>query len=495
MNRLVVTVLLLLVAAPWTNASKGEKHPGYVVCNGKLCDCDKTGEVNCDNQALTRANLDPVVEAENVKLVSMKSNQITRIRKNEIMVGQGTRVIHLYLNDNLISQIDDSAFESMVSLETLDLSNNKLTALTTDTFNGSSTLVELWLKHNLIEDLSNVSAFAGLRKLRYLSLDWTPIKNVNNETFLGLENLVELSIDHAELSLLPTDTLKPMSRLETLSLRHNRFHVVPMEELRWLPQLKHLDLSGNPIVTINSNAFRHNSHLRTLNFINMPVLSYVEDCAFCNVHELRTLQMTNNSKLTDLDPEAFGRDTIYFRSIETIDLVNNSLTVLDEDLLHWGNITGVIRLAGNPWKCGCEVVWMTNAALKYDMADPPVCASPLRLKGKPIPNLNKYEPGLCLSTRLSGRIRAARVFLIAAVLIIIFGLVSSAWYLFNNRRKNGLKLRNMFYKPQLPKYAYRNLAMGEETDEVVFSNDGASILPKSNRKSDRDLASRLAEES
>jgi hypothetical protein len=55
-----------------------------------------------------------------------------------------------------------------------------------------------------------------------------------------------------------------------------------------------------------------------------------------------------------------------------------------------------------------------------------------------------------------------------------------------------LKIRNLFYKPQLPKYAYRNLAMGDEADEVVIvSNDGASILPKStNRKSD--LASRLA---
>jgi len=268
--------------------------------------------------------------------------------------------------------------------------------------------------------------------------------------------------------------------------------VVP-DELHWLTQLRRLDLSGNPIVTITSNAFRHNSHLHNLAFHNMPNLSYVEDCAFCSLHELRTLEIVNCTSFNDFDPEAFGRDNMYFKNIETIDLANNSLTILEDDMLAWVNIS-VIRLGNNPWVCDCNAIWMINPALKYDKAEVPVCDSPVGLKGKKITELGNYEFGLCITARLTGRIRAARMFLIVAMLIIVCGIITTTWYFIVNRRRKGLKLRNLFYKPQLPKYAYRNLAMGEEPepDPAIVSNDGASILPKNNSK--RDLASRLADD-
>jgi len=313
-----------------------------------------------------------------------------------------------------------------------------------------------------------------------------------------LESLIELSIDHAELSFLPNNTFQPLVRLETLSLRHNRFHVIPLDELPWLSQLKRIDLSGNPILTINSNAFRHNGRLRDISFINMPFLAYVEDCAFCNVHELRTLQIINCTKFNDFDPEAFGRDNMYFRGLETIDLVNNSLETLDEDTLPWANVSGMIRLTGNPWKCDCNLLWMMQPGLKLDKAQLPICATPSNLKGQSVPNVRMNDSTFCIMTRLSARIRTARLFLIVAVLIVVTGVITTGWYLFTNRRRNGLKLRNLFYKPQLPKYAYRNLAMGDETEQEspqIVTNDADSILPKNGaQKNNRDLASRLADD-
>jgi Leucine-rich repeat (LRR) protein len=266
-------------------------------------------------------------------------------------MGKGDRLTSLILSENLIKTIEDNAFSDMSLLQTLDLRNNKLTYLSESTFAGLSSLIDIWLDHNLITDLSDGKIFAGSPKLQYLSMDWTPLKSVDNQTFDGLSNLIELSIDHGELSMLPEGTFKSLSNLKTLSMRHNQFRVIPQEELVWLKQLEHLDLSGNPIVTITSNAFRFNGHLHELLMSNMPDLNYVEDCAFCNLHELSTLQITNSSKFVDIDPEAFGRDQMYFQSLITVDLVNNSLTELDEDLLPWENITGMIRLGGNRWKC------------------------------------------------------------------------------------------------------------------------------------------------
>jgi len=418
MERLFVKLFTGFLLISWASASN--HVPKIEVCHPKPCNCDKGTEIDCDNKELGTVAITPLVESDRVTVLSMRANKITEIKRQQIMMGKTARLTRLTLSNNMINQIEDNAFESAPSLDYLDLKNNMITALTVRTFAGLPNLLDLHLDHNKIVNLTN-SVFAVTPKLRYLSIDWTPLKQVSNETFRNLGSLVELSIDHAELSFLPPDTMKYLSRLETLSLRHNRFLVVP-DELHWLTQLRRLDLSGNPIVTITSNAFRHNSHLHNLAFHNMPNLSYVEDCAFCSLHELRTLEIVNCTSFNDFDPEAFGRDKMYFKNIETIDLANNSLTILEDDMLAWVNIS-VIRLGNNPWVCDCNAIWMINPALKYDKAEVPVCDSPVGLKGKKITELGNYEFGLCITARLTGRIRAARMFLIVAMLIIVCGII------------------------------------------------------------------------
>jgi len=498
-NRLFFA-LLFIIFTFGTQAKESQKSAdkSTTVCPPSPCDCSKTGKINCDNQGFSTVSLAPnKIDPDSVIELSMRSNKITQLLQQEILLGKTARLTRLILTSNFIAHIQDGAFQNAIELKDLDLTKNKLTTLGTRTFEGLGNLVNLWLDHNLIDDLSNAGqVFSPLSKLRLLSMDNTPLKKISNETFIGLDSLIELSIDHAELSFLTVDSFKPLLRVETLSLRHNRFHVVPLEELVWLAQLKRLDLSGNPIKTISSNSFRHNSHLRSLSFYNMSELIVVEDCAFCNLHELRSLEIVNCSKFNDIDPDAFGRNNMYFQYLETIDLMNNSLNTLDEDMLPWENVSGMIRLSGNPFVCDCEIDWMMTPGLKFDKLQPPTCQSPTSLKDQPIPTLRDFDSLFCIMSRLKPRIRTARLFLMLAIVVIVAGILTATWYVFIHRR--GMKIRNLFYKPQLPKYAYRNLAMGDDAAEpdsaATASNDGASIVPKEKGKPNRDLAARLAEQ-
>jgi len=141
-------------------------------------------------------------------------------------------------------------------------------------------------------------------------------------------------------------------------------------------------------------------------------------------------------------------------------------------------------------------IMVVDVKMKIDPLELPVCDSPSNYKGQTVTQLRQLDSTFCMFHRMSSRVRTARLFLIVAVLIIVSAIITTTWYLINNRRKNGLKLRNLFYKPQLPKYAYRNLAMGDDVEQDspsgVVINDDTAIIPK---KQNRDLASRLADDS
>jgi len=169
-------------------------------------------------------------------------------------------------------------------------------------------------------------------------------------------------------------------------------------------------------------------------------------------------------------------------------------------MLGWENVS-LIRLSGNPWKCDCNLLWMVDKKMKIDPLQLPVCDSPSNYKDQTVTTLRQLDSTFCMLYRMSSRVRTARLFLIVAILIIVSAIITTTWYLINNRRKNGLKLRNLFYKPQLPKYAYRNLAMGDDVEQDspsgIVINDDTAIVPKNNgnKKQNRDLASRLADDS
>ncbi len=98
-----------------------------------------------------------------------------------------------------------------------------------------------------------------------------------------------------------------------------------------------------------------------------------------------------------------------------------------------------------------------------------------------------HDSELCITGRFAGS-ALGRIFVTITIIVLIAGTMTLAWYLWITRG-NGPKLRNIFYRPDLPKYAYRNLAMSTETDDTLFD---AQESRKMTNKNNADLPEPVA---
>jgi len=180
-----------------------------------------------------------------------------------------TKLTHLLMHNNEISDILPGTFENMSNLERLDLCYNEITEIMPSIFGDMSSLECLDLSNNNIKDL-NCAVFTGLVKLKHLHLSANQLQYLHPYTFLGLPNikrlsmkenmalkiptdrhfnnshsLSELDIASCNVSSLSVETFANVSALELLDLRSNNLKIVDMNILKSLPKLSKLYLYGN----------------------------------------------------------------------------------------------------------------------------------------------------------------------------------------------------------------------------------------------------------
>ncbi len=105
---------------------------------------------------------------------------------------------HLAIINFGISQIDPGAFQWLVNLTSLSISDNCITKIQTPLFHALAHLKELYLSRNSIYTI-NADAFLGLHSLLVLSLTDNKISHICNGTF---RELVSLKILHLDRNIL-----------------------------------------------------------------------------------------------------------------------------------------------------------------------------------------------------------------------------------------------------------------------------------------------------
>jgi len=124
-----------------------------------------------------------------------------------------------------------------------------------------------------------------------------------------------------------------------------------------------------------------------------------------------------------------------------------------------------VKLGDNPFRCDCDIVWMTDLGIDFSAGDEtPACKSPDNLLGRPVSVLRSRE--LCPAPLRSG-FRIERLILIFGLMIIV---AVGGWYLWSRRagattqphRCCISKLRNMYCKTPMPRFAYHNLVKDDE---------------------------------
>lgn len=150
-----------------------------------------------------------------------------------------TRLINLNLSGNRIEAIEGEAFFTLGSLETLDLSHNKLTK---------------------IEMLFHFQFHPN--KLSKLSLAYNEIEEIPADAFEELTFLTELDLTNNRISDLTAEPFSNLTNLETLRLNHNYIKNLN-GAVNNLQNLKHLYLRGNQIENIDVESLKIIIHLET----------------------------------------------------------------------------------------------------------------------------------------------------------------------------------------------------------------------------------------
>lgn len=175
----------------------------------------------------------------------------------------------------------------------------------------------------------------GLINLQKIFMPRCRIKHIEDQAFSGLTNLVELDLSDNILSQVPTPTFS------------------------YYRALMKLNLNGNPIKSLKTGAFEPLQYLNTLD-LSMCDIESVEDGAFQGLINLEWLKLDNNK----------------------ISYIKGS-NILPE------NLHGV-DLHQNPWQCDCKLLDLRSWLQTYQVPQSiePVCASPSRLKGYHVKDLD-----------------------------------------------------------------------------------------------------------
>ncbi|XP_035672293.1 toll-like receptor 3 [Branchiostoma floridae] len=302
-------------------------------------------------------------EGLNISLqtLDLSYNRISRLDSSAF---NGVRKLdRLVLSSNDILTVDRNSFRSLshTGLETLVLFGNHLTKLTNSTFASVPSLKRLDLAYNNISSIED-NAFEGLRHLEVLELYMNPLWT--NVPMTALEklstNLLELDLRFCSILNIHPGQFRSFGNLRSLNISDNFIGALGSgygltgEEFGGLHNLTVLNIGGGPgynRMKIKNTSF---SLLPKLQKVVMPGLlgfNEVFDGSFRNNPDLRLINM-DNMNIRVLDANLFQGLT----KLEELVLSNNNFYLfLNSDpgsakfSRFFGDLTNLetLRLQGN----------------------------------------------------------------------------------------------------------------------------------------------------
>ncbi|CAK1553076.1 unnamed protein product [Leptosia nina] len=277
-----------------------------------------------------------------------------------------TKIIDVFteldLSHNSITHIEYNAFQSIVQLTSLDISNNRL--ITFDVNTTDLRFVKyLNLSKNFLQTLQ-YSSFASMINLQNLDLsfnkmDFIPDQSLMNNYRLKLMNMtfneileirrLRITFDReggvldlsnngiTNLNLPPGDAYG----LTFLRLRSNNITKPSLIKLNHQPNLAQLDMSKNLIEELDSESLQLPVVLGILDLTH-NLIQKIGPSSFHRVSHLKTLRLSYN-KITSIEYGAFEG----LSSLVNLDLAFNNISHLDSKTLMDLKQLSVLSLRSN----------------------------------------------------------------------------------------------------------------------------------------------------
>ncbi|KAI5631992.1 leucine rich repeat domain-containing protein [Phthorimaea operculella] len=262
MARAAALALLLCAAGLAGAGGAGGAAAGCAVAG---CACSDGGaRLTCADAALRRL---PPLHADLLEL-DVSNNNISTLPRDALLPAIALRDLNLSANrlesaeDNLLSDLEESALSGLRSLRTLRLARNQLRALPAGALAGTPHLQVLELGGNLISELGD-GALPPLPSLHTLILKRNRITHIEERAFVNTPALRILRLEENLLTELPT-AVRLLPVLEDLSLASNRVEWVGEEVLQSCRRLARLELRANPLGRLEPRALQRLPHITTL---------------------------------------------------------------------------------------------------------------------------------------------------------------------------------------------------------------------------------------
>ncbi|KAB0795161.1 hypothetical protein PPYR_12000 [Photinus pyralis] len=175
------------------------------------------------------------IEISNQKLPILYSGAV-----QNMVVLQMIKIEHCQVQD-----IHPGAFMILPYINTIFLRNNLLVYIKTGIFNNLR-VAQLYLNNNNISYIEN-TALDDMPNLRLLNLDNNQLKHWNNDWFTNTYNLEHLSIDSNQLTKLPANAFNKLKngRSTVIRLSNNQIMYIHPQAFRKLSLLHALWLNDN----------------------------------------------------------------------------------------------------------------------------------------------------------------------------------------------------------------------------------------------------------
>ncbi|XP_067142515.1 toll-like receptor 13 [Centruroides vittatus] len=332
-----------------------------------------------------------------------------------------------------IKDIEERAFEGLVSVEILDLSSNLLEKIPP----GISILSNLRLLY-LNKQYQNINygvrlrvddyAFANLSLLSGLLLKNNNIKVVHRFAFHNLVNLRVLIMSNCDIGIISDHSFSTLTSLELLDLSYNKILFLGNNTLRGLRNLKVLYMRNNEFF-IGSRIlpFIQTPSLEKL-FISGNKITILRPGIFSNMPNLKLLDVENNQVIY-WNYSIFHNTTLPDTFILSNNEIDRITPVMFDDLKRIHHFD----LSQNPYDCHhCSVhefqIWLRNNENK-SLSKPTIyaCSSSQDFDGQSLMIL-KFEH--CLPENIIGMINIAIGVSILMILLIIsvIVIVRFKWY-------------------------------------------------------------------
>ncbi|XP_044762600.1 insulin-like growth factor-binding protein complex acid labile subunit [Coccinella septempunctata] len=277
--------------------------------------------------------------------VDLSSNSIR-------MISSGTfagikKIESINLKNNSLALLSNDGFGELANLVTLTLSQNKIGDIEPFAFRGLKSIKYLKLDSNRINNISVV--FQNLTTLEHLDLSDNRISALKGSEFTNLTSLLELRLDKNKIKSIPSLEFFGMLQLELLGLSSNLLSSYESQAFDGLTMLETLDLGNNQLTSIREKSFTSLHGLVNLNLTGNRFTVF-QVRRFAGLPKLRILDLSNN-KIEDIDVSGI----FPLHDLHTLDLSRNNLTDLDYvSLLHRMPRVSYLSLQGNDWRCDLE---------------------------------------------------------------------------------------------------------------------------------------------